>query len=143
MFIQLSCGTCWGSSGNESASHVVLICPFHPALGARKHLHALHKRIQSSINFLLVQSALQPAKGVCLLFARPQGWCAHSPGPDLIASLPLYPTPRVSFLQPWLYRRLSASLQLLLVKIVPHVDIFLMCLWGKVSSTSSYSTVLI
>ena len=29
------------------------------------------------------------------------------------------------------------------MRIVPHVDVFLMCSWGEVTSMSSYSTVLI
>ena len=46
------------------------------------------------------------------------------------------------FLQLWWYRNLSASLQVS-VRIVPHVDVFLMCFLGEVSSVSSYSAILI
>ena len=58
------------------------------------------------------------------------------------------------FLLPnWLRRDLSWSfvrVRLLLsvfskfsVRIVPRVDVFLMCLWGEVNSMLSYSTILI
>lgn len=48
----------------------------------------------------------------------------------------------VSFLQPCLYRSPSLSFQFS-VRILPHGDVFVLCLWREVSSTSSYWTILI
>ena len=46
----------------------------------------------------------------------------------------------VSFLQHWLLRDLQ-DFSWYSVKIVSRVDVFLMCLWGTVSSKSLYSTI--
>ena len=48
----------------------------------------------------------------------------------------------VSFLQPCLYRSPSLGFQFSVI-ILPHGDVFVMCLWREVSSTSSYWTILI
>lgn len=56
--------------------------------------------------------------------------------------LPSYLIPCESLLEPHLYRNLSASLQFS-VRIVPLVGVFLTYLWGKVSSASSNSAILV
>ena len=44
----------------------------------------------------------------------------------------------LSFLQPWLFRSLSAGLQLVFTEhFFPLVDVFLICSWGEVSCMSS------
>ena len=43
---------------------------------------------------------------------------------------PSYPVLCGSFLQPWLYKSLSASLQLVFSENFPHVDVLLMCSCG-------------
>lgn len=94
---------------------------------AGEHSMAVHSVLQESSS--LSQTFLCPAwgKSTCaLLMSGAQA--------SLWTSVYL-------FLQPWLYRNLSANFQFL-VRIVPRVDLFLMFSWGKVSSTS-FSTLLI
>lgn len=69
-----------------------------------------------------------------------------STGSSLIISLPFLPYCICIFFQPWLYKCPSFSFQLDFSKncsTVEHVDVFVMCSWGEVSSTSSYCTILI
>ena len=94
---------------------------------AGEHSMAVHSMLQGSSS--LSHTFLCPAwgKSTCaLLMSGVQA--------SLWTSVYLY-------LQPWLYRSLSANFQFL-VRIVPCVDLFLMCSWVKVSSTS-FSTLLI
>lgn len=50
----------------------------------------------------------------------------------LIWSFPSYPTLHVSFLQPWLFRSLFASIQLVFSEnFFPLVDVFLICSWEE------------
>lgn len=46
-------------------------------------------------------------------------------------------------LQSWLYRSLSAVSRLFSARIAPHIVVFLMCLWGDVSSAASFTAILI
>ena len=64
----------------------------------------------------------------------------RSTGPDFVSFLTtqIY----VDLFQPGLCRNLSANLQLILNN-VPYVDVFLMCSWGEVSSSSFFSAILI
>ena len=56
---------------------------------------------------------------------------------------PSFPIPCGSFLQPWLYRSLSVSFQLVFSENAPCVCVFLMCSWGEVSSKySNYAIYL-
>ena len=108
---------------------------------------------------LLVTLALQPAKGAGLPYVGPQDWEAqyvagttHSPGrvsapiilllfwvssqwtgPDLIASLPFPPNSMCIFFialagqESFCQSPVSFQWEL----IVPHVDVFLICLWRR------------
>ena len=64
-------------------------------------------------------------------------------GPDLITSLPSYPITCKTFLQTWLYKSLSASLQFVFSENCSTCRCIFDVSWGEVSSTSSYSTILI
>lgn len=142
------CCPAWGSApgpGNLSISKSSLFPdPGHPSSSttlvawseqgwsilsalAGEHSMAVHSMLQGSSS--LSHTFLCPAwgKSTCaLLMSGVQA--------SLWTSVYLY-------LQPWLYRSLSANFQFL-VRIVPCVDLFLMCSWVKVSSTS-FSTLLI
>ena len=66
-------------------------------------------------------------------------------GPNLISCFPFYPILCGSFSQPWLYRNLSANFYLAVSDTCSmcRCDVFLICLLRKVSSTSSYSAIMI
>ena len=64
-------------------------------------------------------------------------------GPDPVALCPFLTDYTCIFAQPRLCRRPSARLQLVSVRIVLHVEVFLVHLWREVSFVSSYSTILI
>ena len=115
---------------------------------------------------LLVPVALQPIKGTLLPHVGPQDWAAqsvalttHSPGQvstcvfslfplsplsgiclDLIALLPFLPDYVCIFLTVLVVWESFCQFSVI---IVPRVDVFLMCSWREVSSTFSYSAILI
>ena len=66
-------------------------------------------------------------------------------GPNLISCFPFYPILCGSFSQPWLYRNLYANFYLAVSDACSmcRCDVFLICLLRKVSSTSSYSAIMI
>ena len=53
-----------------------------------------------------------------------------------------YPILCVSFLQPWLYKSLSASLKVVFSKNRSTCRYVLMCIWGEVRLASFYSTII-
>ena len=59
--------------------------------------------------------------------------------PDNFSFLPT----QFHFLYPYLSGVVLPVFSQFSVRILPHVNVFLMCLWGEVSSISSYSAVLI
>ena len=77
-----------------------------------------------------------------IIFLSP-GSAPMGTDPGLTPCLPFLPDSAGIFLSPLVVQEFFCYLQLVSVRILPHVDVFLVCLWGKVSSTSSYFTLLI
>lgn len=96
-----------------------------------------HSKVLDSPAFQSVPVVLQPAKGDCLLHVGPQDqdvqytvWCTHTPGYVSTGAIFLFlwaPSQEhrswrscaldyAPFLQPWLYRNLSASFQLVFIE---------------------------
>ena len=122
-------GICQGSHGKPASDRGSFSLPCFRS----KQAYVCSSQIESKLPkaLLLVPLPIQLAKGTELPSVRPQGWCtqnmastAHSQGSPLLSPLPgaqvptlsplfpSYPILYGSFLQPWLYRSLSATLQL-------------------------------
>ena len=87
---------------------------------------------------------LTPQAGhVSVLVITPLLLCESHPratGVYLKLSFLFHPTAWESFLHPWC---IGIILPILFsMRIVPHIDVVFMCLWGEVSSTSSYSVLI-
>lgn len=63
--------------------------------------------------------------------------------PNWITFFPVLPSYDVSFFQPWLYRSPFASFQFVFHENCSTCRCIFMCLWGEMSSMSSYSWPLI
>lgn len=154
--------TCWGS--HRKLARVLGCLSFFSALF--QHVRALHK-CSSSFSHYPCQShwsskqsvgnplVSDPVLLVCgLNFSLPREGvqsmqssllCALLRVPIPTRSLPFSSCliPCVSFLQPWLLWVFLPDASLFSARVAPDIDIFLICSWGKVSSVSSYSPILI
>ena len=142
-----------------------------PCLGAASTCMLLTCEVQAFPTFLSVPVILQPVKEglsprykipglghpvCCFHCSLPMEFSFHefslflalSPlqraqVPTLSFLFPSCPIICGSFLQSCLYSSLFPISSQFSVRIVPHANVFLMCSWGKVNSTSSYSAILI
>ena len=85
-----------------------------------------------------------PSPAECASVIKPVWFPSHPRGSHsyLITFLPFLPDSCGFSVQPWLYRSLSASLQLIFSENCSTFRCLLMCLCGEVSFTSSYCTIL-
>lgn len=150
---------------NQSANLVVSICHLRPALQANSHSLTSHGQSlgfpqpsccptgplisqQNSSSFVrppglgnsISGSDCSPPREESphIIFLSP-GSAPMGTDPGLTPCLPFLPDSAGIFLSPLVVQEFFCYLQLVFpVRILPHVDVFLVCLWGKVSSTSSY-----
>ena len=139
------------------------------SLWSNSHMPAfISSRVQASHNPLISPTGPLPSPRACLPGVGPQpgapgvwlklltfcgGWSltqapfsnvpslGHRSWPDLFSSLFIW-FYVYGFLWPWLYRILLLVFSYFSVRIIPYIDIF-WCVLGEVTSTSSYSFILI